>query len=478
MDGTRVLMAKLSNGLSIPLFVSEKLSIGKFNGEIKLAKASKDSYWEVSAGEKTKVNIKDIGGNPEHVYVFSLGYETSQSPETVLSGKALNWYTGGEVGRRPKEGQSFGVVCADPFATPEEYQDYIVPRKNSEGLISYATNEEVGTPSKFRLVGAFPRVTTESDLNKVWENLSKFPKLLSPEQMGRIVITTINSNRGGKNVPLENLKHVLTNEWFGKTDDGAKVVSISYFDGDKYISGKIFTSLEELLSAFNTDSLDKCLDILCKQKNVSIVPKVQPEIGTIYSRNALFIARGIFGYEDKFVRTLKEYSSGILNSKTFNEGVYLNSVLYDFAPGSTVWWTPADEYEYYTDVTTVYGDGFTLVNSTSGQPSENSTKLKKYQNWFSKNKNRLGVSIDLRGLDGLEDAIKYVNDALYANSSSPLYIQVELDTKGDLQIIESHDVERMVANKVGVSKESVQKMGDFASKSQLFLVSLSDNEDK
>jgi hypothetical protein len=129
-------------------------------------------------------------------------------------------------------------------------------------------------------------------------------------------------------------------------------------------------------------------------------------------------------------------------------------------------------------VTTVYGDGFTLVNSTSGQPSEDSTKLKKYQNWFSKNKNRLGVSIDLRGLDGLEDAIKYVNDALYANSSSPLYIQVELDTKGDLQIIESHDVERMVANKVGVSKESVQKMGDFASKSQLFLVSLSDNEDK
>lgn len=244
------------------------------------------------------------------------------------------------------------------------------------------------------------------------------------------------------------------------------------------MSGQIFASLEEMLEAFDADSLDKCLDILCKKRGATIVPKVKPEIGAVYPRNALFMARGIFGHKDKFVKTLKEYSSVILNSETFNEGVYLNSVLYDFAPGSTVWWTPNEGYNYYTDVTTVYGDGFTLTNSSSEEPSENSEKLKKYRDWFIKNEKRLGISIDLKGLNGLEEAINYVNEALYANSSSPLYAQVELDAEGNLQIVESHDVERMVANKRGVSKESVQKLGDFASKSQLFLVSLSDNEDE
>lgn len=212
VNGVRVLMAKLSNGLSIPLFVSNKLSVGFFNGEISLTKTSKDRYWEVAAGEKTKVNIKDIGGDPEHVYVFSLGYESSQSPETVLSSKALKWYKGSNVGTRPKEGQTFGIICADPFVTHEDYENYIIPRTDEEGLISYATNEDSKTPSKFRLVGAFPRVTVESDLNKVWENLDKSPKMLSPEQMGRIAITAINSNRGGTNIPLENLKYNLTHD--------------------------------------------------------------------------------------------------------------------------------------------------------------------------------------------------------------------------------------------------------------------------
>ena len=64
-----------------------------------------------------------------------------------------------------------------------------------------------------------------------------------------------------------------------------------------------------MLEAFGTDSLDKCLDILCKKKGATIVPKVKPEIGSVYPRNALFMARGIFGHKDKFVNTLKGYSS-------------------------------------------------------------------------------------------------------------------------------------------------------------------------
>lgn len=216
--------------------------------------------------------------------------------------------------------------------------------------------------------------------------------------MGRIVVTVAKNNPD----VLRRITKLIETNW----TEGENFVRIEYTDAEGNRTSTDITSIDDL-DALNyvhgVDSNLKLIKNFANMRAATIIPMRKDTDGKVRTQSSQYIAQGIFG--KSFASKLKTYGSDIIGSEVFTEGLYLNSPLVT-QTHSGVWYTSDRTVEYYTDITTIYGDSFVLNSDVHTQESSDSEKLKELNAEFEKFGKLFGIYVTLNDLSELNNAVE------------------------------------------------------------------------